>query len=124
MRPEGLRPDQVYSVCVHSTRHGTLVHPLPRPIATGQTLECGDLVLRPGGGIEGLVVDENGAPWPRLNLTIAAANAVVPAASGKRVERTEIPQLTNRNATTDTFGVYRVTGLPAGRYHVIVGARE
>ena len=80
-------------------------------IAAGENLENINLELRREGVITGRVTDSNGNPVAREEIELIKLGA-----DGK-------PQHFNhpRLKITDEHGVYRITGLPEGRYLVSVG---
>jgi hypothetical protein len=80
-------------------------------IAAGENLENINLELRREGVITGRVTDSNGNPVAREEIELIKL-----AADGK-------PQHFNhpRLKTTDEHGVYRITGLPEGRFLVSIG---
>ena len=82
-------------------------------IEAGETIEHQDFVLARGGVITGRVTDADGKPVVGESLRLA------PPDSGQR------PGFANVGAAygfeTDDRGIYRIYGLPAGRYVVCVG---
>src|SRR5262245_3708908 len=82
-------------------------------IAEGEVIENFDIELTPGGVITGRVTDSNGRPLVEEQVRLS------------RFDKNGIPQefktrLLEKMLTTDDRGVYRVFGLPEGRY--ILGA--
>lgn len=82
-------------------------------VSEGQAISQIDFALAPGGVITGQVSDHEGRPViaQRINLMTVAENAQIrPFNGGNRF-----------GYETDDRGVYRIYGLPAGRYLVSVG---
>jgi protocatechuate 3,4-dioxygenase beta subunit len=85
-------------------------------VSEGQTVSNVDLTLARGGVITGRVTDGEGRPViaERINLTLVDANGgPQPFNPGNRA-----------GYETDDRGVYRIYGLPAGRYLVSVGVGD
>jgi hypothetical protein len=83
-------------------------------LSEGQTVENQDFTIARGGVITGRVSDDMGRPViaERINLSIVnEAGQVQPLNSGMRAGGFE----------TDDRGIYRIYGLPAGRYIVSAG---
>lgn len=80
----------------------------PIELSEGESLRWIDVVLPPGGGVTGRVVDENGAPVPLTTIQVF-----------RHVYRQGQRQLVQggRNRTDDR-GHYRIFGLESGRYYV------
>lgn len=83
-------------------------------LAPGETVENTDFRLTRGGVITGRATGADGRPLVGEFVLVTAENGSRPAHGAARPDRTE--QL------TDDRGVYRVYGLPAGRYRVSVGS--
>jgi protocatechuate 3,4-dioxygenase beta subunit len=85
-------------------------------VSEGQTVSNIDFTLARGGVITGRVTDGDGRPViaERVNLTMMDANGrLLPFNGGNRF-----------GYETDDRGVYRIYGLPAGRYLVSVGGGD
>jgi RNA polymerase sigma factor (sigma-70 family) len=135
----GLRTDQHYWLMVRAPGCGGRVHALPRVLGSGERIDVGEVVLRAGGGIEGRVRDEAGAPLANREVSVTGINAdslvwlepaaatdgTVPSAGGLRRKQghagpTDVTQFRTRSATTDGKGRFRFRGLAAGSYTVSV----
>jgi hypothetical protein len=84
-------------------------------LAEGEDVQGVDFSLVRGGVIAGKVTDADGRPLIEERLTI------VPDDQGNW--RGESPLFQNRFQTDDS-GVYRIYGIPAGRYRIFVGLAE
>ncbi|MEP7338113.1 MAG: carboxypeptidase-like regulatory domain-containing protein, partial [Acidobacteriota bacterium] len=83
-------------------------------ISEGEAIENLELTLKPGGVITGHVTDAKGEPVVEINVRLA--RVLEGGVTG------QAPQPVNSNAyRTDDRGVYRIFGLPAGKYKVSVG---
>lgn len=85
-------------------------------VSDGQTVSNIDFALARGGVITGRVVDSDGRPViaERINLMIVAENGrAQPSGGGNRF-----------GFETDDRGVYRIYGLPAGRYILSAGGGD
>ncbi|MGE0128654.1 MAG: carboxypeptidase regulatory-like domain-containing protein [Blastocatellales bacterium] len=85
-------------------------------VTEGQTVSNIDFTLARGGVITGRVTDGDGRPViaERINLAMAAENGrAQPFNGGNRI-----------SYETDDRGVYRIYGLPAGRYIVSAGGGD
>lgn len=80
----------------------------------GQNVEGVDFELTRGGVITGLVTDAEGLP------VIAERVALAPAAGGAATGQAAPPP-SNLSSETDDRGVYRIYGVPPGRYLVSAG---
>lgn len=111
----GLRPELHYSLLVRSPGRGARVYVLPRPLASGERHDVGDVVLRAAGGIEGVVVDERGEPWPGASVSLRGSNDDVQAWAA--AAKTEPPtQFLGRSVLCDGRGRFRIHGLAAGTF--------
>lgn len=113
----GLRPTLQYSVLARSPGCGMRVYLLPKALAAGERYDIGDLMLLPAGGIEGFVIDDQGAPLAKAEVQVHGTNADVrawaqPGPGGPPT------QFRYRSVTTDANGVFRISGLAAGEYAV------
>jgi len=83
-------------------------------IADGEVIENFDIELTPGGVITGRVTDSNGRPLveERVRLSWFDKNGIPQEFSTRLLEKM---------LTTDDRGVYRVFGLPEGRYILSAG---
>ena len=79
-------------------------------IGTDEVIEKQDFQLRPGGVITGKIVDAEGRPviGQKINLKIKTANP-------KESRPYQAQNLYQHNITDDR-GIYRIFGLPAGKY--------
>ncbi|MFB3778013.1 MAG: carboxypeptidase regulatory-like domain-containing protein [Bryobacteraceae bacterium] len=82
----------------------------PLNLSEGQHLKDLEIRLTPQGVIMGLVVDEDGDPLPRVNVT------------AWRQGNSASPQTTSGSMTND-IGEYRIAGLSPGRY-IVVAERQ
>src|SRR5215510_4272509 len=83
-------------------------------IADGEVIENFDIELTPGGVITGRVTDSNGRPLveERVRLSWFDKNGIPQEFSTRLLEKM---------LTTDDRGVYRIFGLPEGRYILSAG---
>ena len=86
-------------------------------LSDAEAVDNVDLKLVRGGVITGRIIDEDGKPAveERVNLEL------VPDKTG-RGGSTDISRMNSDMYQTDDRGVYRIYGLPAGRYKVSVGS--
>jgi hypothetical protein len=80
-------------------------------LVEGQRVDKVDLRLRPGGSIEGHVLDENGSPISNVMVTTAQviwSNEIAETFWGRT------PSMTR----TDNHGFYQLGGLETGKYYV------
>lgn len=85
-------------------------------LSAGESFDDADFTLEPGGVITGRVTDSDGRAVVGESLRIDPI--VDPQAPPAPPRRVNFSPLANQ---TDDRGVYRVYGLPAGRYRVSVG---
>ncbi|HLK65248.1 MAG TPA: carboxypeptidase-like regulatory domain-containing protein [Bryobacteraceae bacterium] len=78
-------------------------------LAPGQTLSDIALHLTPAGAISGRIVDEDGDPVARVNVHLWR----ITYRNGSRDLTT-----TGQNVMTDDRGIYRIAGVPPGRYYL------
>jgi len=83
-------------------------------ISEGETVENLELTLKPGGVITGRVTDANGQPVVEINVRLIRIFA-------QGVTGSPPPPVGNVAYRTDDRGIYRIFGLPAGKYKVSVG---
>ncbi|MEK6336971.1 MAG: hypothetical protein AABM67_18765 [Acidobacteriota bacterium] len=85
-------------------------------LSAAEVVEDLDLKLVRGGVITGRITDDEGKPAveERVNLDI------VPDPSGRR--QVDVSRLNGDMYQTDDRGIYRIYGLPPGRYKVSVGS--
>jgi RNA polymerase sigma-70 factor (ECF subfamily) len=114
----GLRPELHYSLMARARGHGTRVYVLPRPFASGERHDLGEVVLRSAGGAEGLVVDEDGQPVPDATLEVRGENRDFAAWSNGAVQLRPPIQFTSRSVKANSRGVFRITDLAGGRYEL------
>jgi protocatechuate 3,4-dioxygenase beta subunit len=79
-------------------------------IAAGETVEGIDFTLIRGGVITGRVTDSDGRPVIAEEINLLTVDA-------KRARPSTVPQMNQ----TDDRGVYRIFGIPQGKYKVAVG---
>lgn len=84
-------------------------------IGAGEIIENQDFQLKPGGVITGKIVDAEERPVisQKIILKIITANS-------KETVPYQAPNLYQHN-TTDDRGIYRIFGLPPGKYYVAIG---
>ena len=98
--------------------YGTRVYDFPADEEDQALVEYGDLVLHPGGSIEGSLGTTDGAPLPNHLVKLRGANADL----GRF--RPEDPALENtwvtsvRESRTDASGRFHFTDLPGGEFRV------
>jgi protocatechuate 3,4-dioxygenase beta subunit len=88
-------------------------------LSPGDNVEDVDFRIERGGVITGRVTDAEGNPLVGQQVTIVTADAN--PNTGRRVVGVG-PMTDPRAHLTDDRGVYRIYGLPAGRYHVSAGS--
>jgi len=88
-------------------------------LSAGDVAEDVDFRIERGGVITGRVSDAEGNPLIGQQVTIMTADAN--PNTGRRVVGVG-PTSDPRSHMTDDRGVYRIYGLPAGRYHVSAGS--
>lgn len=86
-------------------------------VGDGETVENVEIKLKRGGVITGRVTDAHGEPVVEINVRVN--QITVPSAS--RMAGPPPPPVSLGTYRTDDRGVYRVFGLPAGKYKVSVG---
>ncbi|MEK6286057.1 MAG: carboxypeptidase-like regulatory domain-containing protein [Acidobacteriota bacterium] len=89
---------------------GKLIH-----ITAGESIEGIDIALTRGAVITGRVTDADGQPLIQENVRLFAVS------EQGRKESIHLPNASFATYATDDRGVYRVFGLPPGRYIVCVG---
>ena len=94
------------------TEYGTPGKPLT--LLAGEEVSDVDFRVERGAVITGRVTDGDGNPVIAEAVTIAPADNKTPQA-------TAFHRVDPRDTSTDDRGVYRIYGLPAGRYRVSVG---
>ena len=82
-------------------------------VSAGETIEGQDFRLARGGVITGRVTDADGKPV--IGEYLRLMDATQDSSSGRNYA------ISPYSSETDDRGVYRIYGLPAGRYHVAVG---
>ncbi len=88
--------------------HGTNSAGTPVAVRPGQVLPDIDFYLIPGGVIEGQVFDTDYDPLSRVKVSLQRVRTV----GGKRTLASVA------NASTDDRGLYRLFGIPPGRYYL------
>lgn len=91
-------------------RYGTRI-----TLDRGETRENVDFSLTRGGVITGRVSDANGRPFIEEGISVRAATA------GRQQPYYQPLYLASQMMITDDRGVYRIYGLPPGRYKISVG---
>ena len=82
-------------------------------LVDGEAVDVADISLRPGGVITGRVTDQDGQPLIQENVRLFSVN--------EQVRKQPIYLPNNYMFSTDDRGVYRLFGVPPGRYIVCVG---
>jgi Carboxypeptidase regulatory-like domain len=103
-------PTFVISSSVVLQRTKTLI------LAERETVQNVDFALTRGGAITGKVTDTEGRPLIEQPITLTPAGEVVKGTSAY-VARSRI-------SSTDDRGIYRIFGLPKGKYLVSAGGRQ
>lgn len=119
----GLRPDQHYWLYVRARGYGTRVYVLPKALGSGERTDVGDVVVRPAGGVEGRVVDEQGEPIAGISVSIDGTNADSRAWHDGDGALGGVSQFESRSLETDARGRFRFTDLAAGGYTVSASPR-
>jgi len=112
---QGMRADHHYWLMARAAGRGTRLEPLSRVFGDGERLHMGDVVLQPGGGIEGRVVDDVGAPVGDVTVEIRFA-ARARFAGRDLPER--VPQFEQREVRSDPLGNFRIGDLAGGPWLV------
>lgn len=86
-------------------------------VAEGETVENLELTLKRGGVITGRITDSNGEPVVETNVRLTPVIEQNPG----RLSAPPPPPMNLGAYRTDDRGVYRIFGLPAGKYKVSVG---
>jgi len=132
MRPYRARTDQTGSYRITNIPAGTYevspITPALVPtnlpdsvvISEGEQLENIDLSLVPGGVITGKITDSEGEPIIGEPVSIMPIDEQLQS----RFSSTLLSRLHSAGNSTDDRGVYRVFGLPPGKYKVSVGSSE
>lgn len=85
----------------------------PLTLLAGEEVSDVDFRVERGGVITGRVTDADGNPVVAESVSVMPADEKTPNVQHAAYERGDI--------STDDRGIYRIYGLPAGRYHVSVG---
>lgn len=89
--------------------YGKTIH-----VADDEVIENLELALKRGGVITGRITDASGEPVVETNIQLRQVNAAGQSMPQRPIMRGEMYR-------TDDRGVYRIFGLPAGKYKVSVG---
>ena len=87
-------------------------------VAEGEQVEDVNLELAPGGVITGKITDSEGEPIIGERVTISPVSEHFP----RGYSRVAVTRIFSGDNSTDDRGVYRVFGLPAGKYRVSAGS--
>jgi len=90
-------------------------------VAEDDNLEGINFTLVRGGVITGRITDADGRPMIQQPVTIFGDNSLAAATQPQRQQRKLFPYTT---VQTDDRGIYRVFGLPMGRYKVASGRSD
>lgn len=90
----------------------------PLTLLAGEEVKDINFTVEPGGVITGRVTDADGNP------VVAESVAVMSAEDNPQQPRPQRFNFDQRDQTTDDRGVYRIYGLPPGRYRVAVGRAD
>lgn len=92
-------------------------------LANGETIENLEIKLKRGGVITGRVTDANGEPVIETQVRLVPVVELAPMASRapSSPPLPPPPPMGIRTSATDDRGIYRIFGLPAGKYKVSVG---
>jgi hypothetical protein len=86
-------------------------------VSDGEQVEDVDISLVPGGVITGQIKDSEGEPLIEQPVKITPVNEQLPGG----FNRSLMARMYSTNNSTDDRGIYRVFGLPPGKYKVSVG---
>jgi carboxypeptidase family protein len=127
-RPYRARTDQTGSYRITNLAAGTYevsaatlsLVPTNQPsivVSEGDEIEDVNLALVPGGVITGKITDSEGEPIIGIQVNLMLDTEQLPNPLGQRL----LNRLYSTGNSTDDRGIYRVFGLPAGKYRVSVG---
>ena len=98
--------------------YGSRVYDFPADEGEREQIDYGDLVMHPGGRIEGILMAQTGTPLPDHQVKLRGANDDLdrfrPEADA--LEKTWVTAV--RNSRTDTQGRFHFTDLPEGEFKV------
>ena len=98
--------------------YGSLVYDFPADEGEREQIDYGDLVMHPGGRIEGILMAQTGTPLPDHQVKLRGANDDLdrfrPEADA--LEKTWVTAV--RHSRTDTQGRFHFTDLPEGEFKV------
>ncbi|MEM7202213.1 MAG: carboxypeptidase-like regulatory domain-containing protein [Planctomycetota bacterium] len=103
--------------------YGTRVYDFPADERDRERIDYDDLVLHPGGRIEGLLRVQTGAPIPDHLVKLRGANEDLGRFRPKHeaLEKTWVTAV--RHSRTDTHGRFHFADLPGGQLHVTASVR-
>ena len=114
-RLDDLRRDMVHQLVVMPRAHGRMLVRIPKPASGAKTHDLGDLRVGPGILLRGRVLDADGKPMPRANLTLNGPNvASTDEWSGLDYGREE-------TRVTDDLGRFAYADLAPGHYLLTCG---
>jgi protocatechuate 3,4-dioxygenase beta subunit len=88
-------------------------------LESGEDVADVNIKLLPGSVITGRVTDADGRPVVEERINLEMVNK-----DGQRTPQTPFSMWIYQMSQTDDRGVYRIYGLPAGRYRVSAGSKE
>jgi RNA polymerase sigma-70 factor (ECF subfamily) len=114
----GIRSNQHYWLMARAQGYGMRTYALPRVLGNDEQQDVGDVVLHPGGVIEGSVVDDQGHPMVGAEVRIEGANHDARAWLTSASEVSEVAQFRDRRTRTDSKGRFRLPDLTGGSWRV------
>ncbi|MBJ21542.1 MAG: hypothetical protein CL933_19205 [Deltaproteobacteria bacterium] len=103
--------------------YGARVYDFPADEGDREQIDYGDLVLHPGGRIEGILMSQTGAPLPDHLIKLRGANEDLGRfrPEAEALEGTWVT--TVRHSRTDTQGRFHFSDLPGGEFKVTASVR-
>jgi protocatechuate 3,4-dioxygenase beta subunit len=116
----GLRSNQHYWLMARAQGLGMRTYALPRALGNDEQQDLGDVMLQPGGVIEGSVVDDQGRPMVGADVRVAGENRDARSWLASNTGVSEVAQFRDRSTRTDSKGRFRLPDLTSGSWRVHV----
>lgn len=118
-----VRRDLHHALFVKKAGYGIVSYDLDDVDNANDVLAVPDVVLRAGAIVRGVVVDEDGKPWPSRVVHLFGRNR--DGAKWNDRDRTEsVVQLANRSTRTDDLGRFAFADVASGSYDVLAPQRN